>query len=81
MISPPAMDDLLSYLLLGGGALIIFGLLSLFKDQVEKRQRAHRACGRPRQPREESRACPPGGVLETVRGGRALPQSRLDHHH
>jgi hypothetical protein len=39
MISPPAMDDLLSYLLLGGGALIIFGLLSLFKDQVEKRQR------------------------------------------
>ena len=39
MISPPAMDYLLSYLLLGGGALIIFGLLSLFKDQVEKRQR------------------------------------------
>ena len=39
MISPPAMDDLLSYLLLGGGELIIFGLLSLFKDQVEKRQR------------------------------------------
>jgi len=39
MISPPEMDDLLSYLLLGGGALIIFGLLSLFKDQVEKRQR------------------------------------------
>jgi hypothetical protein len=40
VISPPAMDDLLSYLLLGGGALIVFGLLSLFKDQVEKRQRA-----------------------------------------
>ena len=40
MISPPAIDDLLSYLLLGGGALVIFGLLSLFKDQVEKRQRA-----------------------------------------
>ena len=40
MISPPAMDDLLSYLLLGGGALVIFGLLYLFKDQVEKRQRA-----------------------------------------
>ena len=40
MISPPAMDDLLSYLLLGGGALVIFGLLSLFKDQVEKRQLA-----------------------------------------
>ena len=40
MISPPAMDVLLSYLLLGGGALVIFGLLSLFKDQVEKRQRA-----------------------------------------
>jgi hypothetical protein len=39
MISPPAMDDLLSYLLLGGSALIVFGLLSLFKDQVEKRQR------------------------------------------
>ena len=39
MISPPAMDDLLSYLLLGGGALIIFDLLSLFKNQVEKIQR------------------------------------------
>ena len=36
MTDLPSIELLLSYGLLAGGALVIFGLLSLFKDYVEK---------------------------------------------
>ena len=36
MTELPSIDLLLSYGLLAGGALVIFGLLSLFKDYIEK---------------------------------------------
>jgi hypothetical protein len=39
MTELPSIDLLLSYGLLAGGALVIFGLLSLFKDYIEKGQR------------------------------------------
>tara|TARA_B100000941_G_scaffold236595_1_gene179551 strand:+ start:896 stop:1045 length:150 start_codon:yes stop_codon:yes gene_type:complete len=39
MTELPSIELLLSYGLLAGGALVIFGLLSLFKDYVEKGQR------------------------------------------
>jgi len=39
MIKPLPIEALLSYGLLGAGALIIFGILSLLKDNVEKKQR------------------------------------------
>ena len=39
MIKPLPIEALLSYCLLGAGALIIFGILSLLKDNVEKKQR------------------------------------------
>ena len=39
MTELPSIELLLSYGLLAGGALFIFGLLSLFKDYVEKGQR------------------------------------------
>ena len=39
MTELPPIELLLSYGLLAGGALVIFGLLSLFKDYVEKGQR------------------------------------------
>ena len=39
MINPLPIENLVSYLFLAGGALIVFGVLYLFKDQVEKRQR------------------------------------------
>ena len=32
----PSIELLLSYGFLGGGALIIYGILSLFKDSIEK---------------------------------------------
>lgn len=40
MISPLPIENLVSYLFLAGGALVVFGVLYLFKDQVEKKQRA-----------------------------------------
>jgi len=39
MTELPSIELLLSYGLLAGGALVIFGLLSLFKDYVEKHQK------------------------------------------
>jgi len=39
MIKPLPIEALLSYGLLGAGALIIFGILTLLKDNVEKKQR------------------------------------------
>ena len=39
MTELPSIELLLSYGFLAGGALVIFGLLSLFKDYVEKGQR------------------------------------------
>ena len=39
MIKPLPIEALLSYALLGAGALIVFGILSLLKDNVEKKQR------------------------------------------
>ncbi len=39
MTELPSIDLLLSYGLLAGGALVIFGLLSLFKDYIEKGKR------------------------------------------
>lgn len=39
MTELPSVELLLSYGLLAGGALIVFGLLSLFKDYIEKSQR------------------------------------------
>ena len=39
MTELPSIELLLSYGLLAGGAFVIFGLLSLFKDYVEKSQR------------------------------------------
>tara|TARA_Y100000022_G_scaffold125745_1_gene108873 strand:+ start:914 stop:1069 length:156 start_codon:yes stop_codon:yes gene_type:complete len=39
MTELPSIELLLSYGLLAGGALVIFGLLSLFKDYIEKDQR------------------------------------------
>ena len=39
MTELPSIDLLLSYGLLAGGALVIFGLLSLFKDYIENSQR------------------------------------------
>ena len=39
MIKPLPIEALLSYGLLGAGALIVFGILSLLKDNVEKKQR------------------------------------------
>ena len=36
MIRPLPIEALMSYALLGAGALIIFGILSLLKDNVEK---------------------------------------------
>ena len=39
MIRPLPNEALMSYALLGAGALIIFGILSLLKDNVEKKQR------------------------------------------
>ena len=38
MTELPSIELLLSYGLLAGGALVIFGLLSLFKDYIEKSQ-------------------------------------------
>ena len=39
MIKPLPIEALLSYGLLGAGALIIFGILTLLNDNVEKKQR------------------------------------------
>lgn len=39
MIKPLPIEALLSYGLLGAGALIVFGILTLLKDNVEKKQR------------------------------------------
>ena len=39
MTELPSVDLLLSYGLLAGGALVIFGLLSLFKDYIERVKR------------------------------------------
>ena len=39
MIRPLPIEALLSYGLLGAGALIVFGILTLLKDNVEKKQR------------------------------------------
>ena len=39
MIKPLPIEAFLSYGLLGAGALIVFGILSLLKDNVEKKQR------------------------------------------
>ena len=39
MIKPLPIEALLSYGLLGAGALIVFGILTLLKDIVEKKQR------------------------------------------
>lgn len=39
MIRPLPIEALMSYALLGAGALIVFGILSLLKDNVEKKQR------------------------------------------
>ena len=39
MTELPSIELLLSYGFLAGGALVIFGLLSLFKDYVEKGKR------------------------------------------
>ncbi len=39
MTELPSIELLLSYGLLAGGALVIFGLLSLFKDYIEKSHR------------------------------------------
>jgi hypothetical protein len=39
MIKPLPIEALLFYGLLGAGALIVFGILSLLKDNVEKKQR------------------------------------------
>ena len=39
MIKPLPIEALLSYGLLGAGALIVSGILSLLKDNVEKKQR------------------------------------------
>ena len=39
MIKPLPIEALLSYGILGAGALIVFGILSLLKDNVEKKQR------------------------------------------
>jgi hypothetical protein len=35
----PSAELLLSYGLLAGGALIVFGILILFKDSIEKNQK------------------------------------------
>jgi hypothetical protein len=37
MIKPLPIEALLSYGLLGAGALIVFGILTLLKDNVEKK--------------------------------------------
>ena len=39
MIRPLPIEALMSYGLLGAGALIIFGILTLLKDNVEKKQK------------------------------------------
>ena len=39
MTDLPSTELLLSYGLLAGGALIVFGILSLFKDSIEKKQK------------------------------------------
>ena len=39
MIKTLPIEALLSYGLLGAGALIVFGILTLLKDNVEKKQR------------------------------------------
>ena len=39
MTDLPSTELLLSYGLLAGGALIVFGILSLFKDRIEKKQK------------------------------------------
>lgn len=39
MTDLPSTELLLSYGLLAGGALIVFGILSLFKDSIEKNQK------------------------------------------
>ena len=39
MLKPFTIEALLSYGLLGAGALIVFGILTLLKDNVEKKQR------------------------------------------
>ena len=39
MTELPSIELLLSYGILAGGALVVFGLLSLFKDYIEKDQR------------------------------------------
>ena len=39
MIEQYSIEMILSYAVLGVGALIIFGVLSLFKDSIEKKQK------------------------------------------
>jgi len=39
VIRPLPIEALMSYGLLGAGALIIFGILTLLKDNVEKKQK------------------------------------------